>query len=119
MIARRAGARSLRGALRSQTFQNRVTKVNRGNDEESQSEGETSPRSRRKRTEALLIIGAVLATGAARSRSGSRPSLAGKGQRKRRLLPRLPADHAEEGGELAALDPIHRRYPEANGERTT
>jgi len=88
------------------------------NDEDSQSEGEEQPKKPKKSNAKLfLIIGAVLATGgSAAAGAVLGPSLAGKGQAQAAAAAASAAEHAEEGGELAALDPIIVDIREANGE---
>jgi flagellar basal body-associated protein FliL len=89
------------------------------NDEESQLEGEEQPKKPKKSNAKLfLIIGAVLATGgSAAAGAVLGPSLAGKGHAQSAAAAAASAaEHAEEGGELAALDPIIVDIREANGE---
>jgi flagellar basal body-associated protein FliL len=88
------------------------------NDEESQSEGEDQPKKPTKSNAKLfLIIGAVLATGGSAAAGALLgPSLVGKAQAQAAAAAASAAEHAEEGGELAALDPIIVDIREANGE---
>ncbi|HMI85934.1 MAG TPA: flagellar basal body-associated FliL family protein [Polyangiaceae bacterium] len=88
-------------------------------DESQQAEGEDEPKKPAKSSARLfLIIGAVIATGgSAAAGAVLGPSLAGKGHAQTAAAPAAASsEHGEEGGELAALDPIIVDIREANGD---
>lgn len=89
-------------------------------DESQQAEGEDEPKKPAKSSGKLfLIIGAVLATGgSAAAGAVLGPSLASKGHAQAAPAASASAsgEHGEEGGELAALDPIIVDIREANGD---
>jgi flagellar basal body-associated protein FliL len=90
------------------------------NEDESQQDGEEEPKKPAKSSGKLfLIIGAVLATGgSAAAGAVLGPSLATKGHAQSAAAAAAAAssEHGEEGGELAALDPIIVDIREANGD---
>jgi flagellar basal body-associated protein FliL len=87
-------------------------------DESLQSEGEDEPKKPAKSGGKLfLIIGAVLATGgSAAAGAVLGPSLATKGHASAAPAASASSEHADESGELAALDPIIVDIREANGD---
>jgi flagellar basal body-associated protein FliL len=89
-------------------------------DDSQQTEGEDEPKKPAKSSGRLfLIIGAVIATGgSAAAGAVLGPSLAGKGHAAAApsAAASVAGEHGEEGGELAALDPIIVDIRESNGD---
>jgi flagellar basal body-associated protein FliL len=88
------------------------------NEEESQSEGEGEPKKPAKSSGRLfLIIGAVIATGgSAAAGAVLGPSLAKAHAPPPAAAAAASSEHGDEGGELAALDPIIVDIREINGD---
>jgi flagellar basal body-associated protein FliL len=88
------------------------------NEEESTTEGESEPKKPAKSSGRLiLIIGAVIATGgSAAAGAVLGPSLAKNHAPPAAAAAAASSEHGEEGGELAALDPIIVDIRESNGD---